>query len=411
MCETSLRCKFAIRGFHQSFLNQKKELLNNNKLFVIKGTIFAFICSAIAYACDSDSSIPKEIQPYSHFHGIQESIPIDQRVNLIPEVFLDSTNIVDSLRTAQRERGFNVASMTKGGHLFFLWGSNQLYYITPEGKASLIAEAGNDPYSIQAGVRLSVVNEQFYLVQRARISEVVCDPECILRVLNTYDYGGSGFINSLYPYSSDFYVISSYNRIGEETIHLVNKSFDILESKGEYFHHSNPSLVADYNFADLSANRSGDLFAHVYNWFPFIALFNFSFELKEVFRVYDFFDHRITAGLSPFALGYERNFMEPASTIVTVNPLGEDQFWVIVVHQRHLERQVGFESVEIAQFFDYYILEEQQGLTYVGSLQDYAVPVDEYLYILKDQMVYRVDVSVDRLSETKYGEFELPEGF
>lgn len=361
-------------------------------------------------ACESAEIIPDEFQPYSSYLDIQESLPIDQRIKLIPEKLLSSTKTVDSLKTAQRERGFNVVSINENEHLVYLWNSSQLYQINSERKALLIAEAGNDPYSIQAGIRMSMVNDQYYLVQRARISEIVCEPECKLYVQNTYDYAGSGFINSIYPFGSDTYVTSSYNRIGGETIHLVDKNFDIIESMGEYFHHSNPSLVAYYNLADLTASYSGDLFAHVYGGFPFIAVLNSSLELDEVYKVHDFFNHHLKAGLAPFSSDYERDFLLPASTIVTVNPIGEDLFWIIVMHQRHTERQIGSNPVKTAHFFDYYILEEQ-GLMYAGSLQDYAVPVDEHLYILKDQMLYRLDLSWDHLMEGSYGEFVLPEEF
>ncbi|MEX0906628.1 MAG: hypothetical protein WD604_09130 [Balneolaceae bacterium] len=363
------------------------------------------------YACSSDSTIPEELQPYSRFEGIQESMPIAQRVNLIPEDFLNSTNFVDSLQLAQHERGFDVVSIADGAHLFYLRDSDQLYTINREGNASLIASSGNDPHSIQEGICLRVMDENVYVVQRARISKVVCDPECALNVLNIYDHGDSGFINSIYPISSGDFVVNGYDRNGKHTLHIVNEDFEILESKGEYFQHSNPALVANYNLAYLSANRSGDFFAHVYGSFPFIALYNVSLDLKRVYRVHDFFDHWIATGLDPFATGYEKNHMVPASTLVTVNPLGESAFWVIVAHQRHINRQAGFGPVEIAHFFDFYILEEEQGLSYVGSLHDYAVPQGESLYVLKDQMVYRVDVSLEQLPEFQHEVFDLPEGF
>lgn len=368
------------------------------------------ICVIVFSACEPAEIIPEEFQPYSSYLDIQESLPIDQRIKLIPEYLLSSTNTVDSLRTAQPERGFNVVPINENEHLVYLWSSNQLYQINKGRKALLIAEAGNDPHSIQAGIRMTKINNQYYLVQRARISEIACEQECKLQVQNTYDNAGSGFINSIYPFEPDTYIISSYNRTGGETIHLVDKNFDTIESMGEYFDHPNPSLVSYYNLADLTSSYSGNIFTHVYGSFPFIAVLNSSLVLNKVYKVHDFFNHHLTAGLAPFSLGYERDFLIPASTIVTVNPIREDLFWIIVVHQRHTERQIGFNPVKTAHFFDYYILDDQ-GLMYVGSLQDYAVPVDEHLYVLKDQMIYRLDLSSDDLLEDSYGEFVLPEGF
>ena len=259
-------------------------------------------------------------------------------------------------------------------------------------KKTTIAQQGNGPDQIQKGIRFYILDEEIYLIQRFRVSE-----------LEKRDESGSYslHVKRTIPLYVNFYeelddesalVVNTYTFKNETSFQKVSADFKSIEKEiGGYIESESPNLNKSFNFNAVISTKSQTMYAQVFNFLPYVGLFNKELELKKVYYLENFIPSQIELS-GEYEDDFKRDNARLHTSLANLLPLNDNRIWLAFSDNQSI--RVGpseFDNRLVRKLYHYFIIESDMTMKHVGSSEYNGVLFNNRFLFIKDDHLHITD--------------------
>jgi len=279
----------------------------------------------------------------------------------------------------------DIVNHKHGGYVIFIGSNSSLYYWNKKDLPQQFSSSGRGPDEIESGIRLLTMDDKVYLLQRARISEIICDDNgCTLAVLETFD----NFVTYFERRENGDIVWSKH--FTSERGHIIKESNNHQQYFGATYFHTSKSLLNDLNFNTLIPLSQNKGYLQKFLMLPYIVLLNYNLEILKVFEIEHFIRTPINKRSSRNETYYEFDHFAESTGSAWFHELHDGKVLLIYAHSFAKPLTTHPMDYEIAtKYFDYYTFDpDTQKIEYSGSSDYNIIPLKNGIIIRKDYSLY-----------------------
>jgi len=278
-----------------------------------------------------------------------------------------------------------IMSHKQGGYIIFSKDNSSLYYWNEKEYPQQFAGHGRAPDEIELGLRLLKMNNNIYVLQRARISEVICDDNgCTLEVIEAFENVVTYFErkNNGDLIWSDFFMPDRGN--------LVLETSGQQKFAGAIYYHPDRSLVKYLNFNAVIPLSDDRGYLQKFSLLPYIVLLDNNLEIQEVYEINHFTKRAIKQSGNNNEKYYEFDDSEVSTGSAWFYELYDGKVLLIYAHSKAnplSPHPMDFEIV--TEYFDYYTFDpDTKTMEYSGTSENHIIPIKDGFLIQKGYYLY-----------------------
>ncbi|MBD3615530.1 MAG: hypothetical protein HUJ22_03080 [Gracilimonas sp.] len=352
--------------------------------FLTKEWLFLFGITILFYNCDGNEKF--EVNPFTDHHNSSPVIKkCELQKNVIPSDKLREAELIDSLFLSGNL--FEIAEVDSNEIYLFSKADQKLYRVLRTENnfvVDLISDSGAGPDQIENGIRFFSIGNRHFIIQRNRVTELKSFNEAVeLNVLHTF----RDYINYFKIMEDGLYLVNKFTPDDNASLRLVGENF---VDKGIYYGgkiitNNGNKYDSILDFSLVGTNGSNEI--QIFNYLPFIGVFNQDRVLKKVFRVSPFYQIHLSSDDGSLL---KIDFEETEIFTQIVNLYQFNQGTWIIFEDLHLDKDVNEFRVK-QKNYRYFLLKKDLELECIGVSKYYILPLKNGFIFNKDGSVFKTD--------------------